>query len=301
MAYFQPESQLPDLNTLSDVEKQSLTRDIYTKPGYFSTLFQTNHIEIECAAFSNRFRAEIERLLHEKNIAPHCTQLETLHEHLSDEMRAYNFDDGVNKISTYFYETDKQFTQLYYQFIQFLRNTLLLEPFWFQATPTIRIHCPNAKNSHHYPRYHTDIGYGHPPEEMNLWMPLTHLLDRHGFRRMSVAQSQQILEKFDYQFDAFIDQAIHNKTFSSHCDALSQPVSTPFGSLLAFDARCIHTGEPLRSHTRISIDIRITPISQFEKRAVNYQGLGRRRVLFQPGHCYHPVNSENLGKELFYE
>lgn len=283
-----------NLNTLSIDERTALTKKTYLEGSYFQELFKQDEVEIECLKQTHAFRNEIERILLEKNLISNKIPLETLHEHLSDEMKAYNFNDGVNKISTYFYDTDEKFLSVYYQFIQFLRLNFLKEPFWFQATPTIRIHCPNALNSNHYPRYHSDISYGHPPEEINIWFPLTELLDGHSFRCMTVPSSNIALRKFDYDFFAFIDSAINDKAFSAYCDTLSTPVDTAFGKLFAFDSRCIHTGEPMKTHTRVSMDIRILPLSQYEKMNIEYQGSGRRKILFAPGYCYHEKDSDQF-------
>ncbi len=281
-----------NINLLSPTDKQALTQNTYAKKSYFQDLFTKDQIEVNCESFSRSFQNEIERILLEKNLIEEETPLECLHEVLSDEMKAYNFDDGVNKISTYFYETDQAFMKVYHQYIQFLREHFVKEPFWFQETPTIRIHCPNARNSHHYPRYHTDIAYGHPPEEINIWLPLTDILTGHGFRTMSVSSSKSIIESFDYHYEKFINEAIHNKNFSAYCDTLSAPAPTSFGEMLAFDPRCIHTGEPLVSHTRASMDIRILPLSQYKKMTIEYQGSGRRKILFSPGNCYNIQNSD---------
>jgi len=283
-----------NLNTLSSEDKKSLTQTTYAHKSYFQTLFQQDQIELDCHASTVAFRQEIERILIAKNLISEKMPLEQLHEVLSDEMKKYNFNDGVNKISTYFYDTDDQFIQVYHQYIRFLREHFIKEPFWFQATPTIRIHCPNAENSHHYPRYHSDISYGHPPEEINIWFPLTDLLDGHGFRTMSVATSRMVLEQFDYDFGTFIHDAIHDKIFSNYCEKKATPVITPFGKMLAFDSRCIHSGEPMKTHTRISMDIRILPLSQYEKMDIEYQGSGRRKILFTPGHCYHAHDSDHF-------
>lgn len=283
-----------NLNQLSIAEKNALIRDIYHAPSYFQSLFGKDQVELDCEIITQAFRNDITRLLLDKGVLEAPVTLETLHEHLSDELRAYNFDDGVNKISTYFYDTDETFIAVYYQFIRFLRTHFVKEPFWFQATPTLRIHCPNARNSNHYPRYHSDISYGHPPEEINIWFPLTDYLDGHSFRIMDVETSRKLLDTFQYDFGAFIQSAIHDKAFSAHCDTLSTDVTTARGRMLAFDSRCIHTGEPMKTHTRISMDIRILPLSQYDKMAVEYQGSGRRKILFAPGHCYHEKDSDHL-------
>lgn len=285
-----------NLNNLSAEERQELTKQSYAEPSYFQELFKRDNIDLESEKLSLAFRREISRLLVERNISPPNVEIEDLHEHVSDELKTYGFDDGVNKISTYFYDTDEQFLQVYYQFIKFLRLNYFKEPFWFQATPTIRIHCPNGKNNHHYPRYHNDIGYGHPPEEINLWLPLTEVRNGHGFRVASVAASAKILKSFNYDYPQFIHAAIQDKEFTQYCESVSQPVATPFGKVFAFDSRSIHTGEPLKEHTRASMDIRITPISRYEQMSIEYQGSGRRKILFAPGHCYHKNDSDHFLK-----
>ena len=286
--------QTTNLNNLSVDEKKSLIKKTYAGKSYFEELFQQDHVEKDCRESSIAFRNEIERILLEKNLISEKIPLENLHHVLSDEMKAYNFNDGVNKITTYFYDTDDQFTAVYHQFIKFLRNEFLKEPFWFQSTPTIRIHCPNAENSNHYPRYHSDISYGHPPEEINIWFPLTEMMEGHSFRTLSLDASRKMLDPFDHDFAAFIQSAIDDKTFSKSCEDIAKPVTTEFGKMLAFDSRCIHSGEPMQAHSRVSMDIRILPLSQYEKMEIEYQGSGRRKILFTPGNCYHSLHSDQL-------
>lgn len=283
-----------NINELTLEEKKALVKKTYQTKSLFQNLFAHDSEEFHCKEFSHSFRAEINRILLENEIIEKSISLEKLHEYISDDMRAYNFDDGVNKISTYFYETDAQFKSVYHSYIRFLRENFLKQPFYFQETPTIRIHCPNAKNSNHYPRYHTDVNYGHPPEEINIWLPLTDVLSGHCFRMMSFAESKKIIEKFDYDFSQLINSAINDKDFSAFCDNISQEVLTEFGNMLAFDSRCIHTGVPLEKHTRVSMDIRIIPVAQYEKMDVIYQGSGRRKILFAPGNCYHEKDSDHI-------
>lgn len=286
--------KLTNLNTLDIEEKKHLARSTYASESYFQHLFQQDMMEFDCKPISINLRNEIMRLLVEKGIVAEQVEIEKLHEQVSDELKTYNFNDGVNKISTFFYETDKQFESVYHQLIQYIRQHIVKEAFFFQATPTIRIHCPNGINSDHYPRYHTDIGYGHPPEEINIWIPLTDLMEGHGFRIMSLANSTEVLEQFDYSFNDFIHSAIENKEFTQYCHSQSKPVTTDFGNMLAFDSRCVHTGEPLKAHTRASIDIRILPVSQYDNMDIEYQGSGRRKILFTPGHCYNEKHSDLL-------
>lgn len=281
-------------NALSISDRKKLIQETYEGTSYFVDIFKKDQVKFQCQTFAQQLRQEVSRLLLKKKIIDNAIPLEDLHTYVSDEMRAYGFEDGVNKISTFFYDTDAQFNEAYSQFIQFIRKEIIKEAFFFQATPTIRIHCPNAINSHHYPRYHSDISYGHPPEEINVWIPLTYPQGEqcHGFRLMSVDQSQELLKEFDYDFSDFIQHSIHDKKFSDRCQMLAPQAEVDFGEVLIFDSRCIHSGEALKFHTRASIDIRVLPLSQFEKMTVQYQGLGRRKILFVPGQCYHEKHSD---------
>lgn len=284
-----------NINDLSKSERAEYMRSVYETRSRFQSLFGRDQVEVDCAKYSEILRGEVTRLLLAKGLISEPVPLESLHECLSDEMRAYNFHDGVNKISTFFYETDAPFMRAYHEFIkEVLDESLLKMPMWFQATPTIRIHCPNAANSNHYPRYHTDIGYGHPPEEINVWLPLTRKMEGHSFRVASVAHSKDLyaLKRFDIQ--DFIDEAIQNPDFTKTCDEFARPVETEFGKALLFDSRCVHTGEPLKAHTRVSIDLRLVPVEDFERAPFLFQGTGRRRVIFGPGHCYSDQSTETL-------
>lgn len=283
-----------NINSYNKQERQVLAKTLYETPTYFENLFGVDQLEFACASYANAFRQQIERLLFQQNLITKPVPLEELHLHLSEEMKAYNFQDGINKISTYFYDTDAKFTEVYHQFIKFIRENIVDEHFWFQATPTIRIHCPEGKNADLYPRYHTDICYGHPPEELNIWFPLTEIQEGHGFSLMSLANSKKVMGQYDFDYPTFIENATVNRPFSDYCDSLAEPVSTDFGNVLFFDPRCVHSGQPIKAHTRISFDIRILPTALYEKMDIEYQGLGRRKILFAPGHCYHAESSAAL-------
>jgi hypothetical protein len=194
------------------------------------------------------------------------------------------------------YDADERFMALYHRFLRDCLSSFFGWDFYFQATVTVRIHCPDGANNHHYPRYHNDVGYGHPPQEINLWIPLTEPqgAQRHGFRLMNIEQTRGILGRFGYDFPSFIDKAINDKAMTRECEALAVQMDVPLGACLAFDSRSIHSGEPLREHTRISMDVRVIPVKDFEAMPFDYQGTGRRQMLFTPGHGYYPKAASAL-------
>jgi hypothetical protein len=283
-----------NINDISRDERKLIARNVYAKQSYFQKQYQHDEFSISCPEQTQKLRHEFERLLLEKGIVDKPVALESLHEFISPEMRGYDFAHGVNKVSTYFYQTDDQFTNAYHDLIKFLRNNVVNESFWLQATPTIRVHCPNAENADLYPRYHSDICYGHPPEEINIWIPLTEKRTGHGFSMMGVKESKEILEQFDYDYPDFIEKATYDREFSKYCESVAHPVDTEYGSVFLFDSRCIHSGEPLRDHTRISIDIRVLPLSEYQNMEIEHQGSGRLKILFEPNHCYNSMESDKL-------
>lgn len=285
-----------NIHSLSAHDRAEMMRGKYAGKSRFQQMFSADAVDLDCAGHAEKLRAEVIRLLGIKGVHVPDGALENLHKTLTPEMKEYNFDDGVNKISSLLYDADEQFVAAYHAMLKDCVQKHFPYNFYFQATTTIRVHCPDAKNSDHYPRYHTDTGYGHPPEEINLWLPLTEPMapQYHGFRRTDVKHSSDILEVFGYDFAPFIERAVDDKEFNRDIDHYAPQVKTAFGKVHAFDSRCIHTGEPLQKHTRASIDIRIIAVEDFDKLEVEYQGSGRRRMRYVPGQAYHTLSSDKL-------
>lgn len=286
----------PYFFTLPVAERNQLMRGKFSIHSRFFNRFGVDMCDLDCGPFSSILRGEVIRILEKKGVCVPGGRLEDLHHSLTAEQKRYGFNDGVNLVTTYLYETDEQFIAQYHAMIKECVQQHFPYPFLFQAIPTIRIHCPDAENSHHYPRYHTDINYGHPPEEINLWIPLTEPLppQQHGFRMMKLHDSQRLLAQYGFDFAPFIESAVTDRQFNERLNALAPQVSTPFGKMLAFDSRCIHTAEPLLRHTRVSIDIRIIAEVDFEASEVLYQGVGRRKIRYLPGEAYHSKMSTYL-------
>jgi len=287
---------LPSVHSLNEAQRSDLVRKTYDATSRFQREFGKDAMDLDCKEHAQELRAEIIRLLTAKGVTVPERKLEQLHRHIGPELKKYGFDDGVNKVSSLLYDTDDAFTKAYHRFMKEAVGRHFPYPFYFQATPTVRLHCPDGENSHHYPRYHTDIGYGHPPAEINIWIPLTEAAppQYHGFRRTDVAHSRDLLAQFGFNFDPFIDRAVKDRAFNMLLNDVSPQVETPLGMFTAFDSRCIHTGEPLQIHTRVSIDVRIMPVEDFAALPVEYQGTGRRRMRYVPGHGYHIHSSQEL-------
>ena len=263
--------------------------------GFIGNSYKKN---ISTREISTKIRVKLEELLVDKNIINSRVdfKLEDLHAYIPESMKTYNFNSGVNVISQKFYETDIEFRNLYLEFIKGLYNNFFHFPFYFQKTPTIRLHCPDAIKSNHYPRYHSDVGYGHPPQEINLWIPLTHPVEKqkHGFRVMDLDSTRKILDGYNYNFESFINDAIKSKIFNQEMNKYSPQVDTVFGESFIFDSRCLHSAEPLKRHTRVSIDIRFISIADYQRDKYLYQGQGKLKSLYEPGQAYDILSSDIL-------
>lgn len=296
MQHAQAIKTLANIHSLPLSERKTLMRQKFADNSRFQREFSADSMDLDAGSYAQQLRDEIIRLLAEKGVQVPGGDLENLHKTLPPEQKEYNFNDGVNKLSTLLYDTDEKFIKAYHGMIKNCVYRHFPYPFYFQATTTIRIHCPEGENNDHYPRYHTDINYGHPPEEINLWIPLTEpqAPQYHGFRRSDVQHTREILDAFDYDFAPFIDRAVNDKEFNRRINEVAPQVTTPFGKISAFDSRCIHTGEPLLNHTRASIDIRIIALEDYESLDIEYQGTGRRQIRYVPGQAYYPLSSDKL-------
>lgn len=221
------------------------------------------YIELPTGEFSKSFLNMLEKIAQQKCMPSGIGT--GWHLKMPTHYKQYNPDTGINVISEMLYVTNKHFATQYLRFIKECVYKHFRFPFYFQKTPTIRVQVPDKSAAKHYPRWHNDLIYGHPPGMINFWIPLTEPIkpQNHGFKFCGM-------------------------------DSVVQHVKTPFGSMLAFDSRCIHTTEPMESHTRISMDIRIIAVDDFNKLGKQYVGTGRTKAIFAPAHAYHEKNSEEL-------
>ena len=256
-------------NNLSLKKKQEFTKKKYNYQSFFQKYVSNkkSNKEINIHQYSKIFREEINRLLNKKKIINRNIELEKIHLFINKSMKDYNLSNGVNKISQMFYNNDKKFKSIYFLFIRNLSKNIFKFPFYFQEIPTIRFQCPDGKNSHHYPRYHNDIAYGHPFEEINIWIPLTlkNKTEKHGFRIMNMNKSSKLLKSYNYSLDNFVNNTINNRKINFKYNLISPKVDIEFGKMIVFDSRCLHTGEFMSKQTRVSIDIRIIPVNEYRK------------------------------------
>lgn len=103
----------------------------------------------------------------------------------------------------------------------------------YQKYPTLRIQIPGGKG---VAAYHVDSEYNHPKDEINIWLPLTHAHDT---------------------------ASIYIESEPGKGDYTSQDVK--YGEYLMFEGGKLSHGNEvnLTGKTRVSIDMRVIPLSKF--------------------------------------
>jgi len=126
----------------------------------------------------------------------------------------------------------ESFLPTYRKFVEFLQGPIG-EELIFQKKPTFRIHLPGNLS---VGNYHRDRDYGHPPEEINIWLPVT-----------QTKNTATIWLESEYGQSDF------------------HPVEMDNGEFLIFDSALKHGNEINKEgYTRVSMDFRVIPKSLYK-------------------------------------
>ena len=220
-------------------------------------------------------------------------EISKVHKILGESEKIYDLKFGINKFTSNFYEIGENFKKNFLKLLKENIRDIIGEDFYFQNNPTLRIQVPHETSEIFYPFFHSDIQLGHPPYGTNLWMPLNSpsLIEGYGFSISDLKDSIKTFEELNFEFD---DLKNNKKKYSEKLISHSKLQNFEFGKSVLFDSRCLHSTLPLKNHTRASIDVRIVPVSEFEKFSHIYQGSGRKKVLFAPGKAYNKQSIDNV-------
>ena len=189
---------------------------------------------------------------------------------------------GLTGLSKTFYSLvdDEKFKSIYINMLLYLYEIFGID-FYFQNFPTIRAHFPNEASKQSYPLFHVDGATGHPPSEINLWMPITNNKEN-TFTIMSYRDSLSILEEMNFNYEELNDKAYNDREFNQLCLDKSTGVDGDDSSLYVFNSLRLHSTLPAKNETRISLDTRVVPAENFDF-DTQYKGGGRMGAEFWPG------------------
>lgn len=246
------------------------------------------------------FAEHMRRLLVDKGLVTAeavagLSRLEDLHRIMRPADMALD-ESELNAASRAFYDTDVAFVETYEAFLRdVVGPDVVGNAFLFQATPTIRFHFPNEQGFDWNPRFHTDIMLGHPPQEINLWLPVCGAAGTASMCIIDMQDGIQLIESLDLDFARLAHDAQNDATLAARLAAVARPVELAYGEFLAFDPRCLHATQfNTTGWTRISLDFRVVPLGDYNRMRVTYRGTGRRRMLFRQGHYYDARDSRAL-------
>ena len=208
-----------------------------------------------------------------------------MHNFLSDDKKSYDLTYGINKISQQLYNVPDELNEAYKDFLaQDLVQVLGLD-FYYQSQLTIRLQTPHPSAKLFYPMFHSDIQLGHPPHEINVWLPLSQPSndEGHGFAISSLDESIAVFEKYDFDLEKMKEDSAATSLELKETAKLEK---CEIGTVLLFDTRKFHSTIPLEKHSRVSLDIRVMVKNEYERAARTYVGTGRKKVKFAPGFAY---------------
>lgn len=140
------------------------------------------------------------------------------------------------------------FMTAYVQFMKIEIAPKFSEAIIYQKYPTLRIQIPDGKG---VATYHIDSQYNHPVDEVNIWLPLTHA---EGTR------------------------SIYIESEPGKGDYTAQDVA--YGEYLMFEGGKLAHGNEVNTtgQTRISIDMRVIPLSKYQPSDMKGLAYGRART-----------------------
>lgn len=256
-----------------------------------SSQFQMSHGGLLRAPYPGErygFRQHVVDALLEWGLLRQPVPLEDLHRHIAPEHQRLDFS-LQNTVAIKFYETPPAILETYRKFIaEFVSRQVLNEDVVFQAVPTFRFYFSGAEGQAGPPLIHNDVMFGHPPQVINLWIPLSRCSGANSLLYSDLNASLAALRAADWRFDRFENMPGGVPVVDRLRDQLHF-FDGDFGDCLLFDARCLH-GTPLNTtaQTRVSIDARVMLRRDYEALDYDYVGVGRRKTQFKRGYFFDP-------------
>ena len=227
--------------------------------------------------------------------AARLDDLTELHRFIARDQTALDANE-TNAVSRAFFDTSPAFIDAYERLINdVLVDQIVGADCLFQRTPTIRFHFPNQDGCFWHPRIHNDLMLGHPPQEINVWLPLGRTQGTSGMRIADLAASVALIEEVDHDYAVLARKGQHDPDFRRRYKAASVPVELAYGEFIVFDPRCIHAPQyNVSDLTRVSLDFRIIPVEDYDAMRLAYRGTGKRRMPFARGAYYHDQSAAAL-------
>jgi hypothetical protein len=276
-------------------QKQKFFEKQYSVDNYFNKNFNSSIVELKNNYWNKAYKYQVYLYLKNKLNISEDFELERIHEYLDESLlsvkKADHLSNERNRISELIFEFCDDSQDTYIKFMKWVYGNVIKEDFYFQKTPTIRLHIPGQNFS--YPKWHSDCFLGHSPKEMNFWFGLTNNKES-GFWILDLQESNKWLKKYEYDLENFFDNAsLEGERYSENVFDKAKEIKNISDHITIFDGRCIHTAlnrSKKDPTTRISIDTRILLKKEYKWETIDqeplYVGKGIKKAHFKPGGKY---------------
>jgi len=270
----------------------------YEKVSTFQKIFNSDFVYVS-SMWNKIFKKELLKFLKkEKIITSNNVDLKNLHTIIDPKYLKFNLlskkknNNSRPIISDKLFDFSSSQQVIYFDFLRWLYTDVIKKDFYFQRTPTVRVHMPNVRVLS-LPAWHSDCFFGHSPRNINVWLGLTDN-KKSDFWVKNNADSKKWFSELDYDIEKWSDICFdQNKNFNDSGFYNAEEVSDIYNNIFLFDSRCIHTanyrGEEDNT-TRMSIDIRIILVEDYEWKIINnkpvFKGKGIKGAEFRPGHPF---------------
>jgi hypothetical protein len=278
---------------------QKFYKNEYNRDSSFQRIFGLDHLSLENTGWNNKFHIRLLKFLKDNDIIDSLdVDLKYLHNLIDQKYLKFNLLSNKENNNSRPIISDKLFDfsiaqkDLYHDFLKWLYQDIIKEDFYFQKTPTVRVHMPDIRILS-LPAWHSDCFFGHSPRDINVWFGLTDN-KKSDFWVKKHNNSLKWFEEVNYDIDKWSeicfskDESFNNVGFNEAFE-----VDNIFNSVFLFDGRCIHTASYRSSEdetTRLSIDVRILLIKDYEWKVIDnkpvFKGRGIKGAEFRPGHPY---------------
>lgn len=232
-----------------------------------------------------KFDHHVIELLTDRKFISKTYCLDQIHKELSSRDMEVDVNQINNVVKTC-YEPSERINEVYSDFMHKIVQPIIGESLYFQKTPTFRFSFPKSKGMTKRD-YHNDIMLGHPPEEINVWVPFTNSAESRSFVIMDIEKSLQLLDEYDNDMESIHAAIWKDDKVKKFCDNNCSVVTVDKGQFILFDSRCIHAAILNESdYTRVSMDVRVISENEYNNLPINYVGTGRRQSKFVPGDYY---------------
>lgn len=277
---------------------QKFYKSEYDKVSSFQKIFDSDAVYLP-SGWNKIFKKELLKFLKNNGIVD-STEVDLKQLHQLIDKKYLKFDLLSTKknnnsrpiISDKLFEFSSSQEKLYFDFLEWLYVDVIKRDFYFQKTPTVRVHMPNVRVLN-LPAWHSDCFFGHSPRNINVWFGLTDN-QKSDFWVKNHLDSVNWFEELDCDIDRWSSICFNqDKEFNSSGFKNASEVSDICSNVFLFDSRCIHTANYRTKRdetTRLSADVRIILVDDYEWKLIDekpvFKGKGIKGAEFRPGHPF---------------